>query len=267
MAKTVLYCGVCGLPPEYCEYGTSFDKCIPWLQQNIPDIEKIYPQLKDESKPTVHKESKSSSTTTTTTTTTTNSKPATKRKPAAGKEGSEDEDDGSSASDEESWPENEEKAGPSEKKEGDGTKTVTTKKGKQQVEGDVKVLPGGKLKKKDPMTVTVARVQRNKRKYVTVVRGLENFGVKLGDASKAFSKKFSCGASVVKGSMGNDEIDVQGDVSDDLASFLESQFKVPFDVIVFDEGKKSQTVNNIYCRVSAICRIRDTIPRLYKTSV
>jgi len=202
----------------------------------VPDIEKIYPQLKDESKPT-HKESKSS----TTTTTTTNSKPAAKRKPATGKEGSEDDDDGSSVSDEEAWPENDgEKGGPSEKKEGDGTKTVTTKKGKQQVEGDVKVLPGGKLKKKDPMTVTVARVQRNKRKYVTVVRGLENFGVKLGDASKAFSKKFSCGASVVKGSMGSDEIDVQGDVSDDLAEFLESQFKVPFDVIVFDEGKKAK---------------------------
>jgi len=207
----------------------------------VPDIEKIYPQLKDESKPTAHKESKSSSTTTTTTTT--NSKPAAKRKPVPGKEGSgdDDDDDGSSASDEEPWPENDgEKGGPSEKKEGDGTKTVTTKKGKQQVEGDVKVLPGGKLKKKDPMTVTVARVQRNKRKYVTVVRGLENFGVKLGDASKAFSKKFSCGASVVKGNTGSDEIDVQGDVSDDLAEFLESQFKIPFDVIVFDEGKKAK---------------------------
>jgi len=120
----MLYCGVCGLPPEYCEYGTSFDKCIPWLKQNVPDIEKIYPQLKDESKPT-HKESKSS----TTTTTTTNSKPAAKRKPATGKEGSEDDDDGSSVSDEEAWPENDgEKGGPSEKKEGDGTKTVTTKR-------------------------------------------------------------------------------------------------------------------------------------------
>jgi len=117
MAKIVLYCGVCGLPPEYCEYGTSFDKCIPWLKQNVPDIEKIYPQLKDESKPTAHKESKSSSTTTTTTTT--NSKPAAKRKPVPGKEGSgdDDDDDGSSASDEEPWPENDgEKGGPSEKK-------------------------------------------------------------------------------------------------------------------------------------------------------
>jgi len=117
-------------------------------------------------------------------------------------------------------------------------KQLLLKKGKQQVEADVKLMPGGKLKKKDPAVVTVARVQRNKRKYVTVVRGLENFGVKLGDASKAFAKKFSCGSSVVKGNTGSDEIDVQGDVSDDLPDFLESQFKIPIDSIAFEKSKR-----------------------------
>ncbi|KAL6496524.1 hypothetical protein OROGR_029782 [Orobanche gracilis] len=38
----VLYCGVCGLPPEYCEFGPDFEKCKPWLVQNAPDI---YPDL------------------------------------------------------------------------------------------------------------------------------------------------------------------------------------------------------------------------------
>ncbi|KAL6507200.1 hypothetical protein OROHE_022099 [Orobanche hederae] len=38
----VLYCGVCGLPPEYCEFGSEFEKCKPWLVQNAPDI---YPDL------------------------------------------------------------------------------------------------------------------------------------------------------------------------------------------------------------------------------
>jgi len=52
MAQTVIYCGICGLPPEYCEYGPTFEKCIPWLKENISDIEKIYPQLKDDTKPT-----------------------------------------------------------------------------------------------------------------------------------------------------------------------------------------------------------------------
>ncbi|KAK7329032.1 hypothetical protein VNO77_23177 [Canavalia gladiata] len=38
----VLYCGVCSLPPEYCEFGSDFDKCKPWLIQNVPDL---YPDL------------------------------------------------------------------------------------------------------------------------------------------------------------------------------------------------------------------------------
>ncbi|KAL3532627.1 hypothetical protein ACH5RR_006148 [Cinchona calisaya] len=38
----VLYCGVCGLPGEYCEFGPDFEKCKTWLIQNAPDL---YPQL------------------------------------------------------------------------------------------------------------------------------------------------------------------------------------------------------------------------------
>ncbi|KAK4391800.1 Translation machinery-associated protein 22 [Sesamum angolense] len=38
----VLYCGVCGLPAEYCEFGPDFEKCKPWLIQNAPDL---YPDL------------------------------------------------------------------------------------------------------------------------------------------------------------------------------------------------------------------------------
>ncbi|XP_024979879.1 translation machinery-associated protein 22-like isoform X1 [Cynara cardunculus var. scolymus] len=38
----VLYCGVCGLPAEYCEFGPDFEKCKPWLIQNAAQI---YPDL------------------------------------------------------------------------------------------------------------------------------------------------------------------------------------------------------------------------------
>lgn len=41
-AVKVLYCGECGLPAEYCEFGPEFEKCKPWLIQNAPDI---YPDL------------------------------------------------------------------------------------------------------------------------------------------------------------------------------------------------------------------------------
>ncbi|KAK8523233.1 hypothetical protein V6N13_113182 [Hibiscus sabdariffa] len=38
----VQYCQVCSLPPEYCEFGSEFEKCKPWLIQNAPDL---YPDL------------------------------------------------------------------------------------------------------------------------------------------------------------------------------------------------------------------------------
>ena len=34
----VEYCGLCGLPPEYCEYGSEPDKCKEWMKENIPDL-------------------------------------------------------------------------------------------------------------------------------------------------------------------------------------------------------------------------------------
>ncbi|KAJ8766904.1 hypothetical protein K2173_011722 [Erythroxylum novogranatense] len=42
----VLYCQVCSLPAEYCEFGPDFKKCKPWLIQNAPDL---YPDLINES--------------------------------------------------------------------------------------------------------------------------------------------------------------------------------------------------------------------------
>uniref|UniRef100_A0A0A9XWS4 Density-regulated protein n=1 Tax=Lygus hesperus TaxID=30085 RepID=A0A0A9XWS4_LYGHE len=39
---TVLYCGNCTLPIEYCEYHPEHDKCKQWLEKNLPDeFEKI----------------------------------------------------------------------------------------------------------------------------------------------------------------------------------------------------------------------------------
>jgi density-regulated protein DRP1 len=33
---SVVYCGVCGMPPDLCEYGSSFEACKPWLRANAP---------------------------------------------------------------------------------------------------------------------------------------------------------------------------------------------------------------------------------------
>lgn len=30
----ITYCGICSLPPEYCEFGTTVNKCKNWLENN-----------------------------------------------------------------------------------------------------------------------------------------------------------------------------------------------------------------------------------------
>ncbi|KAG8052832.1 hypothetical protein GUJ93_ZPchr0001g32657 [Zizania palustris] len=37
----VLYCAVCGLPAEYCEFGHDFERCKPWLRAHAPGV---YPE-------------------------------------------------------------------------------------------------------------------------------------------------------------------------------------------------------------------------------
>nr|CAD7438425.1 unnamed protein product [Timema bartmani] len=40
---SVLYCGNCSMPIEYCEYYPEYDKCKQWLEKNLPtEFEKIY---------------------------------------------------------------------------------------------------------------------------------------------------------------------------------------------------------------------------------
>ncbi|KAK9475991.1 translation initiation factor SUI1 [Lipomyces japonicus] len=35
---SVIYCGICSFPPEYCEFGGKFQKCKTWLSTNHPDL-------------------------------------------------------------------------------------------------------------------------------------------------------------------------------------------------------------------------------------
>ena len=30
----ITYCGICSLPPEYCEFGSTVNKCKNWLESN-----------------------------------------------------------------------------------------------------------------------------------------------------------------------------------------------------------------------------------------
>jgi len=93
--------------------------------------------------------------------------------------------------------------------------------------------------------VLIKRVERNKRKYVTVVSGLEEHGLELKKIAKEMGKKFATGSSVTKTAAGGEEITVQGDVSDDLFDWLtETYSQIPEDNIdcIEDKPKKKAQV-------------------------
>ncbi|KAI5078475.1 hypothetical protein GOP47_0006146 [Adiantum capillus-veneris] len=182
----VLYCAVCSLPAEYCEFGPDFEKCKPWLIKNAPEL---YPDLvKEEADRTAEQ--------------------------LGGLEIL---------------------GGPA--KIGGSTSEL-------KVDEEVKTLPGGKVKKKEKPEVLVEKVVRNKRKCVTIVRGLDMFGIKLTDASKKFGKKFASGASVVKGPTEKEQIDVQGDFMYEIVDFITETWKnVPGSSVYFlEDGKKVSAV-------------------------
>ncbi|KAK0057229.1 density-regulated protein [Biomphalaria pfeifferi] len=47
---SVLYCGECGVPVEYCEFYPTYEKCKAWLEKNLPDE---FEKLKVDKTPTV----------------------------------------------------------------------------------------------------------------------------------------------------------------------------------------------------------------------
>ena len=90
--------------------------------------------------------------------------------------------------------------------------------------------------------VTVEKLTRNKRKFTTVVTGVEAFGIDAKDASKVMKKKFSCGVAACKGDAGKpNTIEIQGDFLDDVLEMLaeHKDFKsVPEEAIYIKDGNK-----------------------------
>lgn len=89
--------------------------------------------------------------------------------------------------------------------------------------------------------VLIKRIERNKRKYVTAVHGLEAFGLDIKKVAKDFGKKFATGSSVTKVPGGGEEITVQGDLSDDIFDYIVENYKdVPEDNLECVEDKKKK---------------------------
>ncbi|KAH8592047.1 translation initiation factor SUI1 [Bisporella sp. PMI_857] len=177
-SRNVIYCGVCTLPPEYCEFGGTVKKCQDWLQNENPTMyERLW---------------------------------------------SADALEASTA-----------------------TLSVDARK-RAEKDAHKKALKAEAQEAKAAATiansmVTIKRVERNKRKFVTAVSGLEAFGLENKKMAKEFGKKFATGASVTKVPSGGEEIVVQGDVSDEIEEFLLEKYKViPEDNIELVEDKKKK---------------------------
>ncbi|KAI1928768.1 Translation machinery-associated protein 22 [Ophidiomyces ophidiicola] len=177
-ARHIVYCGVCTLPPEYCEFGGTAKKCEEWIQTTHPDLhQKLYSEeaiaanlsaLSLEARQRAAKD-------------------------AAKKE----------------------------------AKAALVETRNQE--------------RKAAAMIQIKRVERNKRKFVTVVAGVEaHCGLDLKKLAKELGKKFATGSSVTKNPAGAEEITVQGDVSDDVLEWLVETKGVPEDNVELVEDKKKK---------------------------
>ncbi len=95
--------------------------------------------------------------------------------------------------------------------------------------------------KKMSAKVLIKRVERNKRKYVTAVSGLEAHGLDLKKVAKDFGKKFATGSSVTKTASGGEEIVVQGDLSDEIYDWITETYEdIPEENVDCIEDKKKK---------------------------
>ncbi|KAB0388139.1 hypothetical protein FD755_003095 [Muntiacus reevesi] len=114
--------------------------------------------------------------------------------------------------------------------EGQGTAGEEEEKKKQKRGGRGQI----KQKKKTvPQKVTIAKIPRAKKKYVTRVCGLGTFEIDLKEAQRFFAQKFSCGASVT----GEDAIIIQGDFTDDIIDVIQEKWPEVDDDSIEDLGE------------------------------
>ncbi|KAJ5808945.1 Translation machinery-associated protein 22 [Penicillium riverlandense] len=178
-ARHVVYCGVCTLPPEFCEFGGTAKKCEEWLKENQSDLwNRLYSEEALSANLSTLKVSVQERA----------------AKDAAKKEA---------------------KAAQNEARDAE---------------------------RKAASKIQIKRVERNKRKYVTVVIGLEVHGLENKKVAKELGKKFATGSSVTKSPSGTEEITVQGDVSEDVKEWLVDVYgsKVPEANIELIEDKKKK---------------------------
>jgi len=166
----VIYCGVTGLPAEYCEFSDKYKESIEWFRKNHPEL------MAD--------------------------------------------------------------VAPNES----GEVGVEKKLEEVSVAAESKKPKKTKAKKEAEPKIVLQLVNRGGRKHVTVITGLESFGIDLKKAAKTLANKFACGSSVSKTPAGGQEIVIQGDFCDDLMEFIPETWDMisedDIDIIEEKKGKR-----------------------------
>ena len=117
------------------------------------------------------------------------------------------------------------------------TKTQDAEAGDAPAQEDHQPAKASKKKKEAKREVVVELTNRNKKKFVTIIKGLEPYGLDLAPLAKAMGKKFACGAALQKGKAGSvDQIEVQGNCADECPRFLHEKYGVPMEELFVLEG-------------------------------
>jgi density-regulated protein DRP1 len=245
--REVIYCGKCGMPPEYCEYGPDFEThCDPWLLRHHPEL---HAQLATTRTGTIKKK-----------TATAESVAVAKVRPEAPWTMEER----LTAMYKEYMPEKleaipsllEKYAGKEEKLfealvkkygpepydpyYGDSDSEEDDDDDEEEVKaGDKKNKRRGASAKKEEggtsTRVVVQKVSQKKKRHLTIISGMDTVpGAKLKDVSKAFSKKFAGSSSVKDNAKGEKEIIIQGDHLYDVAEMIVDVYNVPESSVFLD---------------------------------
>ncbi|KAI2510818.1 Translation initiation factor SUI1 [Fragilaria crotonensis] len=256
-----LYCGACGMPPEYCEFGPDFEThCNPWLKKHHPVLwaERKKQQTAAADDEATAEEAKKNATS--------KERPTApwtveqrllafyeKYEPGkvdnvpgllvkyAGKEenlfaalakkyGPEPEDPFyCDDDDDDSDDDDDDDSDSDDQGISDNVRNLELSKKKKKARG-----VGAKVAAKVDTRVVIQKITRNKKKATTVVIGMETIeGIKLKEVSKIFSKRFAGSSSVKDGPKGK-EVIIQGDHMDAVAEMMVTQFKVAGDSVYLD---------------------------------
>lgn len=246
----VIYCGKCGMPPEYCEYGPDFEShCNPWLRKHHPELHAKLKELRGEDPiATVANEDEGEAV------------PARPEAPRtieerltafyekyqpdkvsdvpsllekyAGKE-----DKLFLALVKKYGPEPDDPFYAESEDEEDSDDEEELEEGMENLNVDGKKRRGVKAKKKKVVeTRVILQKEKSKgKKKMTIVLGMDTVpNIKLKDVAKDFSKKFAGSSSVKDGPRGDKQIIIQGDHMEDVADMIVKKFKVPGSCVFLD---------------------------------